>query len=263
MLRQSFRVPSQTTLQVGWLPSVCTQRHSRSAVRLTQSACASVRRQAPDASAAATEHRAEAFPGVAAEVVAGSREERQLETKGDPNGRVANGSRREHPRLLRCLPSGLTTQGSGVRGRGANLSSGMKHARPRIRCSRLLGPRRHPAHARAPNGCRSGAGAHRRGHLRRFGQAGRSAPGVRHVAHAQKPDTAPRTPHWSPVSVGLTPQGSVVRGRRARLASGRNHARPRIPCSRLLGRAPAPTRPTTSSRDLDHTAPDQSATSLG
>ena len=32
-----------------------------------------------------------------------------------------------------------------------------------------------------------------------------------------------------------TPQGSGVRGRRARLSSAPKHARPRIPCSRLLG----------------------------
>jgi hypothetical protein len=37
-------------------------------------------------------------------------------------------------------------------------------------------------------------------------------------------------------SLGLTTQGSGVRGRRARLSSTRKHARPRIPCSRLLGR---------------------------
>jgi hypothetical protein len=35
---------------------------------------------------------------------------------------------------------------------------------------------------------------------------------------------------------GLTDQGSGVRGRRARLSSARKHGRPRIPCSRLLGR---------------------------
>jgi hypothetical protein len=37
-----------------------------------------------------------------------------------------------------------------------------------------------------------------------------------------------------------TTQGSGVRGRRARLSSAEKHARPCIPCSRLLG------RPTTS-----------------
>jgi hypothetical protein len=41
-------------------------------------------------------------------------------------------------RLPRCLSSGLTTQGSVVRGRRERLSSARKHARPRIRCSRLL-----------------------------------------------------------------------------------------------------------------------------
>jgi hypothetical protein len=45
----------------------------------------------------------------------------------------------DYSRLPRCFPSGLTTQGSGVRGRRARLSSGRKHARPRIPCSRLLG----------------------------------------------------------------------------------------------------------------------------
>jgi hypothetical protein len=34
-----------------------------------------------------------------------------------------------------------------------------------------------------------------------------------------------------------TTQGSGVRGRRARRSSGRKHARPCIPCSRLSGRA--------------------------
>ena len=44
-----------------------------------------------------------------------------------------------HLRLPRCLPSGLTSQGSGVRGRRARLFIRRKHARPRIPCSRLLG----------------------------------------------------------------------------------------------------------------------------
>jgi hypothetical protein len=37
------------------------------------------------------------------------------------------------------LPSGLTTQGSGVRGGRARLSFTPRNAKPRIPCSRLLG----------------------------------------------------------------------------------------------------------------------------
>jgi hypothetical protein len=55
-------------------------------------------------------------------------------------------------RLPRCLSSGLTPQGSGVRGRRARLSSPRKHARPRIPCSRLLGGWR-------GDGCRHGCAA--------------------------------------------------------------------------------------------------------
>ena len=40
-------------------------------------------------------------------------------------------------------------------------------------------------------------------------------------------------------NVGRTTQGSGVRGRRASFSSTRNHGRPRIPCSRLLGRSRA------------------------
>jgi hypothetical protein len=47
--------------------------------------------------------------------------------------------REDHLRLPRCSSSGLTPQGSVVRGRRASLSFGRNHARPRIRCSRLLG----------------------------------------------------------------------------------------------------------------------------
>jgi hypothetical protein len=57
-------------------------------------------------------------------------------------GLIATAEEGEQSALGECVldnRSHRTTHGSGVRGRRVKLSSAQKHARPRIRCSRLLG----------------------------------------------------------------------------------------------------------------------------
>jgi hypothetical protein len=123
---------------------------------------------------------------------------------------------------------------------------GPKNARPRVPCSRLLGRtgRRRCEQSDAPQvGHRRVAELVRTDLARwlRSLQAVSHLPGPRapgpsdgSIAYGSlSPRQVPPLERWAS---GLTPRGSVVRGRGADLSSGRRHARPRIRCSRLLGR---------------------------